>query len=120
MSAVRFCPWSPYLSIRYKFPVFNPCVIRYNSGTLLLEMTHGNYHENPLEHLEIDHPQARLADSHQDVPHQADVQDWARRTEDEMVRGVYIDCAGSDRILLKHALDRYILAEIVEHLCRER
>ncbi|RDH90630.1 MAG: integrase [endosymbiont of Seepiophila jonesi] len=37
-----------------------------------------------------------------------DAQDWARHTEDEMVRGVYIDRAGSDRILLKHALDRYL------------
>ena len=37
-----------------------------------------------------------------------DAQDWARRTEDEMVRGVYIDRAGSDRILLKNALDRYL------------
>jgi len=37
-----------------------------------------------------------------------DAQDWARRTEDDMVRGVYIDRAGSDRILLKNALDRYL------------
>lgn len=37
-----------------------------------------------------------------------DAADWARRTEDEMVRGVYIDRAGADRILLKHALDRYL------------
>ena len=37
-----------------------------------------------------------------------DAQDWARRTEDEMVRGVYIDRAGSDRLLLTHALDRYL------------
>ena len=37
-----------------------------------------------------------------------DAKDWARRTEDEMVRGVYIDRAGSDRILLKRALDRYL------------
>ncbi len=37
-----------------------------------------------------------------------DAQDWARRIEDEMVRGVYIDRAGSDRLLLKHALDRYL------------
>jgi len=37
-----------------------------------------------------------------------DAEDWARRTEDEMVRGVYIDRAGSDRILLKHGLDRYL------------
>lgn len=37
-----------------------------------------------------------------------DAQDWARRTEDEMVRGVYIDRAGSDRLLLGPALDRYL------------
>ena len=37
-----------------------------------------------------------------------DAQDWARRTEDEMVRGVYIDRAGSDRLLFTHALDRYL------------
>ena len=37
-----------------------------------------------------------------------DAEDWARRTEDEMVRGVYINRAGADRLLLKHALDRYL------------
>ena len=37
-----------------------------------------------------------------------DATDWARRTEDEMVRGVYIDRAESDRLLLKQALDRYL------------
>lgn len=37
-----------------------------------------------------------------------DAQDWARRTEDDMVRGVYIDRAGSDRLLLGDALDRYL------------
>ena len=37
-----------------------------------------------------------------------DAQDWARRTEDEMVRGMYIDRAGADRILLKNAMDRYL------------
>ena len=37
-----------------------------------------------------------------------DAQDWSRRTEDEMVRGVYIDRAGSDRLLLTRALDRYL------------
>ncbi len=37
-----------------------------------------------------------------------DAQDWARRTEDEMVRGVYIDRSTSDRLLLKQALDRYL------------
>lgn len=37
-----------------------------------------------------------------------DAQDWARRTEDEMVRGVYIDRASSDRLLLDNALGRYL------------
>lgn len=37
-----------------------------------------------------------------------DAQDWARRTEDEMVRGVYIDRASADRLLLKKAIDRYL------------
>ena len=37
-----------------------------------------------------------------------DAQDWARRIEDEMVRGAYIDRAGSDRLLLGDALDRYL------------
>jgi len=36
-----------------------------------------------------------------------DAEDWARRTEDEMVRGVYIDRAASERMLLKKALERY-------------
>lgn len=40
-----------------------------------------------------------------------DAEDWARRVEDEMVRGVYIDRAPSERITLAQALDRY-LAEI--------
>ncbi len=40
-----------------------------------------------------------------------DAEDWARRTEDEMVRGVYIDRAGAERLLLRNALDRY-LAEV--------
>ena len=40
-----------------------------------------------------------------------DAQDWARRTEDEMVRGVYIERAASERMTLKAALTRY-LAEV--------
>jgi len=40
-----------------------------------------------------------------------DAQDWARRTEDDMVRGAYIDRAPSERTTLKSALTRY-LAEV--------
>jgi len=40
-----------------------------------------------------------------------DAEDWSRRTEDEMVRGVYIQRSGSERMTLEAALKRY-LAEI--------
>lgn len=40
-----------------------------------------------------------------------DAEDWARRTEDEMVRGVYIQRSGSERLTLEKALERY-LAEV--------
>ncbi len=40
-----------------------------------------------------------------------DATDWARRVEDEMVRGVFIDRASSHRHTLSAALDRY-LAEV--------
>ncbi|MGH8658206.1 MAG: hypothetical protein ACREV4_06955, partial [Gammaproteobacteria bacterium] len=40
-----------------------------------------------------------------------DAEDWARRVEDEMVRGVYIDRAPSERMTLKAGLTRY-LAEV--------
>jgi hypothetical protein len=33
-----------------------------------------------------------------------DTTDWARSTEDEMVRGVYISRAGADRLTAKEAL----------------
>ena len=37
-----------------------------------------------------------------------DAEDWARRTEDEMVRGVYIQRAPAEQTLLTTAIDRYI------------
>jgi len=37
-----------------------------------------------------------------------DAEDWARRTEDEMVRGVYIQRSGSERTTLQAALQRYL------------
>jgi len=40
-----------------------------------------------------------------------DAEDWSRRTEDEIVRGVYIDRAASERLMFTAAMDRY-LAEI--------
>src|SRR5690554_2118212 len=40
-----------------------------------------------------------------------DAEDWARRTEDEMVRGVYIQRAPAERMTVADALERY-LAEV--------
>lgn len=40
-----------------------------------------------------------------------DAEDWARRTEDEMVRGVFIQRAPAERTKLSKAIDRY-LAEV--------
>lgn len=37
-----------------------------------------------------------------------DATDWARSTEDEMVRGVYISRAGAERLTVKDALQRYL------------
>lgn len=37
-----------------------------------------------------------------------DAEDWARDTEVEMVRGVYIRRAAADRMTLEYALDRYL------------
>ncbi len=37
-----------------------------------------------------------------------DAKDWARRIEDEMVRGVYIQRSGAERMTLEMALKRYL------------
>ena len=37
-----------------------------------------------------------------------DAEDWSRRTEDEMVRGVYIQRGASERLTFDAALDRYL------------
>lgn len=37
-----------------------------------------------------------------------DAADWSRRTEDEMVRGVYIRRAQSERMTVEAALKRYL------------
>jgi len=38
-----------------------------------------------------------------------DAEDWSRRTEDEMVRGVFIERSSSERMTLEKALNRYLL-----------
>jgi len=41
-----------------------------------------------------------------------DAEDWSRRTEDEMVRGAFIQRAAGDRLTLAMAIKRYV-AEVV-------
>jgi hypothetical protein len=38
-----------------------------------------------------------------------DAEDWSRRTEDEMVRGVYIQRAASERMSVESAVRRYVV-----------
>ncbi len=50
-----------------------------------------------------------------------DAEDWSRRTEDEMVRGVYIQRSGSERMTLEAAIKRYLsditpTKKLIEHL----
>lgn len=37
-----------------------------------------------------------------------DAEDWAQRTEDEMVRGVYIQRASAERMTVEAGLKRYL------------
>ena len=37
-----------------------------------------------------------------------DAKDWARRVEDQMVRGTCIDRVGAERLSLEQALERYL------------
>ncbi len=37
-----------------------------------------------------------------------DAEDWSRRTEDEMIRGVYVRRSPSEKMLLQEALERYL------------
>ncbi len=37
-----------------------------------------------------------------------DAEDWARRTEDEMIRGVYVRRSPSEKMILQEALERYL------------
>ena len=37
-----------------------------------------------------------------------DAEDWARRAEDEMVRGLYVRRAPAERMLFDDAMDRYL------------
>ncbi len=68
-----------------------------------------NRSQDPISQLESDYSQARLwSTTIKTFRTKRDAQDWARRTENEMVQGVYVNRAKSDRLLLGDALDRYL------------
>jgi len=46
-----------------------------------------------------------------------EAEDWARRTEDEMIRGMYIHRAPAERMTLEAALKRY-LREVTPTKCQ--
>src|SRR5690606_1056327 len=50
----------------------------------------------------------RLPPFYDEEPTKRDAEDWARRTEDEMVRGIYIQRAPGERMTVEAALKRYL------------
>ena len=59
-------------------------------------------------HLESPHPQTGWPSTAKSFRTKRDAEDWARRTEDEMVRGVYIQRAPAERMTVEAALARYL------------
>lgn len=49
-----------------------------------------------------------MANHFQNFPYQRNAMDWARSTEDEMIRVVYISRSGAERLTVKEALQRYL------------
>jgi integrase len=68
--------------------------------------------QNPVLYMESDDPQSRMADLVKTFRTKRDAEDWSRRTEDEMVRGAFIQRATADRMTVEVALKRY-LVEVV-------
>jgi hypothetical protein len=70
--------------------------------------TDGNNRKDPLRHLENRHPAQGWPTSTLTFRAKRDAEDWARRTEDEMIRGVYVRRSSSEKILVQDALKRYL------------
>lgn len=54
-----------------------------------------------LGQLEGSYPQGRMPNRHQNVFPEKDVEEWSRRSEDEMVRGLSIQRGPSERMTLE-------------------
>jgi hypothetical protein len=64
--------------------------------------------KTPLRHLENLHPAQGWPTSTLTFRAKRDAEDWARRTEDEMIRGVYVRRSSSEKILVQDVLKRYL------------
>lgn len=89
---------------------------RYNLGTATLQRavpeSDGYSCKNQIGRMEGGHPKGRMANNRKTFRTKRDAEDWSRRSEDEMVRGAYIQRATADRMTVEVALKRY-LAEVV-------
>ncbi len=84
---------------------------RYSFGTVRADVfgeQHGNSRKNPFRHVESGHPKIGWPTASKTFRTKRDAEDWSRRAEDEMVRGVYIQRSGSERMTLEAALKRYL------------
>ncbi|RMR13582.1 Site-specific recombinase, phage integrase family [Pseudomonas syringae pv. primulae] len=89
-------------------------VQRYKIGTVLMRqytfgvLSDGNISQNSFRHLEGLIRKTGWPTVAKTFRTKRDAEDWSRRTEDEMVRGVYIQRSGSERMTLEMALKRYL------------
>ena len=108
VSVVRFRPWPPIKSLPCRVCSFSPRVARYTFGSpVLRERAVATIRKTPSATWKAVIRKRGWPTVIKTFRTKRDAEDWARRTEDEMVRGVYIDRAASERLLLKKALERY-------------
>ena len=82
--------------------------MRYTFGTPVNGLTHGKHFNPPSNIWKAIIRKRGWPNIIKTFHTRRDAQDCARCTEDDMVRGVFIDRAESDLMLLKSALDRYL------------
>ena len=85
---------------------------RYNFVTVSkirqYSITHGYNCKDPFGHLESAHPQGRMTHHHQDISPEKNADDWSSQTEDEMVRGLFIQRGPSEQMTFEAAMKRYL------------
>ncbi len=80
----------------------------YSAGTTSLsEDLVGNAHQNLIGQVESHYPESWPL-TVKTFRTQRDAGDWARRTEDDMVRGAFIQRSAGDRMTVAVAMKRYL------------